>query len=376
MELMIADKIKKYRREKELTQEALASVLGVSPQSISKWETGDGYPDITLLPSIANYFGVTVDELIGNDEISAKEDVQKNYFDVVGKLEPYERLLLALKYNKKYPRNWHIANSLMREISCHHRDKLGEYREMLYAVCERLLRECTDSVMRKNAIESACMICEENEINDWLGRDTGFWHEKRHEVYEKRYKLMGDKANYAVYRDAGNFLYTSRMLGRISASRDYRGDPEKALKWNKAYIVMLDAASGFTEGAEIPEGWLPEYIMSYMRFSSAYFGVNEKEMGYKYLEKALELGERYAMIPEGAELSLGNEIFYGETKAVKNKYTVNPADGKGLFNLLGIRWDSVPIAEIMEAKNGWEWFDSVRGEERYISVLEKAKKLN
>ena len=54
MELMIAQKIKKYRKERELTQDALASALGVSPQSISKWECGDGYPDITLLPSIAN----------------------------------------------------------------------------------------------------------------------------------------------------------------------------------------------------------------------------------------------------------------------------------------------------------------------------------
>ena len=40
MELMIAEKIKKYRKERGLTQEALASVLGVSYQSVSKWETG------------------------------------------------------------------------------------------------------------------------------------------------------------------------------------------------------------------------------------------------------------------------------------------------------------------------------------------------
>ena len=75
MELMIADKIKKYRKEQNMTQDALAQALGVSPQSVSKWECGDGYPDITLLPSIANFFEVTVDELIGNDVISAKEDV-------------------------------------------------------------------------------------------------------------------------------------------------------------------------------------------------------------------------------------------------------------------------------------------------------------
>ena len=376
MELMIAEKIKKYRKERDLTQEALANVLGVSFQSVSKWETGDGYPDITLLPSIANYFGVTVDELIGNDEISAREDVQKNYFDVVQKLTREERLALALKYNKKYPRNWHIAASLMNEISRHHRDKLGEYREMLYALCERLLKECTDSVIRRNAVASICLICEEDKVNFWLSKDTAFWHEKRYEVFEERYKLMGDKSKYAIFRDANNFLYASRMLGRISQSRDYRGEPEKAVAWNKAYISLIDAVCGCDDIGKTAEGWLPEYTLAYMRLASAYFGVGEKERGYECLEKALSCGERYAKIAEGAELSLGNNAFYGDTMAVKNKYTVLLPEGTELLNLLGIRGSTVDIAAIMEAGAGWEWFDSVRGEQRYRSVLEKAKKLN
>ena len=103
MELMIAERLKKYRKDRNMTQEQLAEVFGISPQSISKWECGDGYPDITFLPAIANYFEVTVDELIGNDEISAKEDVQKKYFNVVQKLSHDERLTLGLKYHKKYP---------------------------------------------------------------------------------------------------------------------------------------------------------------------------------------------------------------------------------------------------------------------------------
>lgn len=98
MDLMIGERIKKYRKDQEMTQDALAQALGVSPQSVSKWECGDGYPDITLLPTIANFFEVTVDELIGNDEISAKEDVQKNFFNVINSLSEEERLQLAWKY--------------------------------------------------------------------------------------------------------------------------------------------------------------------------------------------------------------------------------------------------------------------------------------
>ena len=70
MELYIGNTLKKLRLTKGLTQEDVATQLGISPQSISKWERGDGYPDITMLPALANYFRITVDELIGMDKIN------------------------------------------------------------------------------------------------------------------------------------------------------------------------------------------------------------------------------------------------------------------------------------------------------------------
>ena len=54
MELMIGKKIKKLRRSRDLTQEEVATQLGISYQAISKWERGDGYPDITMLPVLAS----------------------------------------------------------------------------------------------------------------------------------------------------------------------------------------------------------------------------------------------------------------------------------------------------------------------------------
>ncbi len=52
------------RKEKGYTQTALAQILNVSNRTVSKWENGDGYPDITLFPEIAGVLGVTVDELL------------------------------------------------------------------------------------------------------------------------------------------------------------------------------------------------------------------------------------------------------------------------------------------------------------------------
>ena len=55
------------RKQRNLTQEQIAEALGVSCQAVSKWETNSSYPDISLLPIIADYFEVSVDFLIGHD---------------------------------------------------------------------------------------------------------------------------------------------------------------------------------------------------------------------------------------------------------------------------------------------------------------------
>ena len=67
MNLNFAENFKQLRKEKGITQEKIADVFGVSSQSVSRWELCVCYPDIEMLPSIANYFGVTVDYLLSND---------------------------------------------------------------------------------------------------------------------------------------------------------------------------------------------------------------------------------------------------------------------------------------------------------------------
>ena len=62
MNINIKDKLKDLRHKTGITQESLANHLGITPQSVGKWERGEGFPDITLLPKIAFYFDVTVDE--------------------------------------------------------------------------------------------------------------------------------------------------------------------------------------------------------------------------------------------------------------------------------------------------------------------------
>ncbi len=63
------------RAEKGVTQDRLAAFLGVTHQTVSKWERGENLPDLTLLPAIASFFDVTVDNLLGVGEIRKKEKI-------------------------------------------------------------------------------------------------------------------------------------------------------------------------------------------------------------------------------------------------------------------------------------------------------------
>ena len=96
------EKLQKLRKEQNLTQEELAEKLFVSRTAISKWESGRGYPSIDSLKVIAKYFHVTIDELIGGEEIvtlaeqDIKENNKKHTALICGVLDCFVALLLFL----------------------------------------------------------------------------------------------------------------------------------------------------------------------------------------------------------------------------------------------------------------------------------------
>ena len=73
MKLAIGENIRNFRKKNDLTQEALADRLGVTYQSISRWENGTTYPDLELIPAIAAILAVTVDELLGMPQIEKEK---------------------------------------------------------------------------------------------------------------------------------------------------------------------------------------------------------------------------------------------------------------------------------------------------------------
>lgn len=69
----IGENIRRYRRERDITQEMLADRLHISAQAVSKWERGESLPDVTLIVPMASYLGVSADDLLGVNEAILRE---------------------------------------------------------------------------------------------------------------------------------------------------------------------------------------------------------------------------------------------------------------------------------------------------------------
>lgn len=85
----------KIRREKGLSQEALAAEMGVSRQAVSKWENGDAKPDLTKLHLLADVLEISIDELYGRDKVNSSEENVSLEVSVKPKKTPIYRFILA-----------------------------------------------------------------------------------------------------------------------------------------------------------------------------------------------------------------------------------------------------------------------------------------
>ncbi|WP_336785009.1 helix-turn-helix transcriptional regulator [Paenibacillus sp. MMO-177] len=109
MKLNIGSKIINMRKEKSVTQEQLANAVGVSIAAVSKWENGNTYPDITLLPEIASFFNVSVDALLDYKvEPKNAQDYRDRIKEITKTSDFNIGLPLAEEALKKYPNDFEI----------------------------------------------------------------------------------------------------------------------------------------------------------------------------------------------------------------------------------------------------------------------------
>ena len=137
----IGENIKRLRTDKNITQEKLANYLQITYQTISKWERNEGYPDITMLIPLANYFEVTVDELIGAD--AAKNEIKiQEYFDEFDRLYNtghFDKCFEPItKAYQEFPHDWRVINKYIFKLRDDGFEKnLDEIQRLLEDILER-----------------------------------------------------------------------------------------------------------------------------------------------------------------------------------------------------------------------------------------------
>ena len=290
--LKIGENLKKFRLKQGLTQEKFADVLGVSAQAVSRWENGATYPDITLLPTIASYFNISIDQIIGFDTKQKEENIKA-----------------ILKENRIYHNNGETAKSieLLRKAIT---DFPNESR-LLYCLAQSLYSlyfqsgETYHDTDKKNAalenielLKKALHYADENFDEGGCCRQMLVFnyleigeYEKANEVAKKApfmptcremllpQTLQGQEAT-EIYQK--NILYfTIGLYHNISELRkhgeyDFNQKLEISLMSEKLLLLIGGENSGFRQ-----------LFSNALQILKLYIKIDNKEKVLDYLEKAL-----------------------------------------------------------------------------------------
>ena len=387
-ELKIAEVILRERRKLKLTQEELANALMVSPQAVSNWERG-GYPDITLLPRIANYFKITVDELIGNDAATMDEDMisfgNKYRSNQYSKLE---KLAFAKEMYQKYPNNFELIHYL-GDLIVDNMDTISDNIELLKELHQRIMSECTDEEYRRSSIHRMCFVATDDKLEDLIGQSELNWQEAIAigELREERYVLQGRYDEFRRERNATDLLIFMQYLGRHCMN--YYGtpdkqiwvqtfsEPERTAAWEQHKLSVLEHFDPcYSKENGVPDAWCGCYAEFTLKAAGALIACNKLDEGFSLLEKAFSRYELWNKIPQGAWMSVGNEAAFGYARVNKEDQNhttdIKFEDGKTVWSpYLWLFWQRPD--DIYKAMTKWPWFDNVREDERYSKLLEKAK---
>ena len=186
MNIYFAEKLKSLRAEKKVSQEKLAQYLNVSFQAVSKWETGNTYPDITLLPDIARFFGVSIDDLLCVEKID-----EKRLFD---------------EYSEKAGDFFRCGNT-----------------QRALALWQEAYRSMPNNIDVKEMLMSA------------------YFDTDREKYFNEFYDLAIDIYNESAEGKACAMYYKSQAISQLARAFSERGEMEKAQKWARKSVPIFNS---------------------------------------------------------------------------------------------------------------------------------------
>ena len=135
-------KIRELRKKRGITQERLAEYLNISSQAVSKWENGTALPDITLVPKLSSFFGVSTDELFS----TKPEITDKKLLEYKQKAQEFRRIYdygsvvkLMEEALEEYPSNFEFMWELVHAYA--HKKRHDRELDKIIPLCERIVEE-------------------------------------------------------------------------------------------------------------------------------------------------------------------------------------------------------------------------------------------
>jgi len=361
MAIYFSEKFKQNRKAKDLTQEQLAEIFHVSPHAISRWEIGATCPDIELLPSIASYFNITVDELLGMDKIRDKERIEKITKEVHEKWKSghMDNALEILRNAvREFPREYTLQTSLAISL------RLKAFSE-------------TDKEMKKDTMLEAIAIFErvlENSIDD----------ETRNQA------LCNLSQNYKEAGEKEKAVETAKKLSHAGASSDVvltqiyeGGELHEQLKTNIAHFTRFLAFginqlansmydSGSHERIELINKAIGIYELIYENgdygcgniylnsyhylLAENYCGINDRDNALNCLEKAAQ-----------------NAIDYDVLTDFKH-HTSLAVQGLGKTGMMIKNSRNNECHDMLHGRLPLGNFDLIKDDERYKAIISKLEK--
>lgn len=387
MQIKLGGQIKELRRRDGRTQEDLANALGVTAQAVSRWEKGICYPDMELMPSMANYFCVSIDELFGYnsereqrvDELVKKiTDMNRNNNGVDLNID--ECISLAREALVEFPGNEKIMLCLATVLynagyarygERHYDDKDGydvydvethrtysEWKEAI-KIYEKLIASLEDGELRHKAVSELAQLY----LNTGEYEKAVLLAQKVPDIYGCReflmFKTCDGRKKVELYGETllKMAAITAEMLVDTASMMSSRISSESMVVYIKNAIGMFDAVC--TDG----EYGLYRFTVAlmYLYLSTHQWRCGDKGGAFESLEKAREQASIFAAFAEDTEVTYSSTLL----KGVKiNPTGVNCNTAAALPDFWP--WICIPdysdVQREMSADSRWdEWIKKCKG---------------
>lgn len=311
MTIYLGENIKRLRKENEITQEKLAEFLGVTFQSVSNWERGESYPDITMLPEIAAFFKVSVDELLGLNKAKAqiKIDEYLEYYDknrFIDTSLTFNKFKIAIK---EFPQDYRIVVRYMELLMCDTSPDSSDYEKVsreLFSLYENIQQNCTDDSIR---MWSKRLICQHLHTKSHYSNNEEYQKECEKIMEEmpdlintKDYlstMLITDKEKHynACSTSIENLIFLLEHSVDHYCLYDEKFTPEYKIR---ALEKMLTVYNLFYTSGNFGKSWA-DVIYNHGHLGHLYAQCNDNIKALNNLKKCAAYAREYDLLPENKE---------------------------------------------------------------------------